>query len=44
MGIYKRPTHDGNYTVYRDREVVCCGLTSWGADALIAKLVCGSTY
>ena len=38
MRIYKLPTHDGNYTVYRDQEVVCCGLTSRAADALITRL------
>jgi hypothetical protein len=38
MAVYKRATHDGNYTVYREREVVGCGLTRAAADALIAAL------
>jgi hypothetical protein len=39
MAVYKRATHDGNYTVYREREVVGCGLTRAAADALIATLM-----
>jgi hypothetical protein len=39
MRIYKLATHDGNYTVYRDSEVVRCGLTSSAADALMADLI-----
>jgi hypothetical protein len=38
MRIYKLATHDGNYTVYRDREVLCCGLTRTVADALITQI------
>ena len=38
MRIYKLATHDGNYTVYRNSEVVCCGLARTAADALIARL------
>jgi hypothetical protein len=38
MRIYKLATHDGNYTVYRNREVVRCGLTRSAADALMAHL------
>jgi hypothetical protein len=38
MRIYKLATHDGNYTVYRDREVLCCGLTRSAADALITHI------
>jgi hypothetical protein len=38
MALYKCPTQDGNYTVYRDHEVVGCGLTRAAADALIATL------
>jgi hypothetical protein len=38
MRIYKLATHDGNYTVYRDGEVLCCGLTRTTADALITQI------
>jgi hypothetical protein len=38
MAVYKLATHDGNYTVYREHEVVRCGLTRAAADALIATL------
>jgi hypothetical protein len=38
MRIYKLATHDGNYTVYRNRDVVCCGLTRSAADALMEHL------
>jgi hypothetical protein len=38
MRIYKLPTHDGNYTVYRNGEVLCCGLTRTVADALITQI------
>jgi hypothetical protein len=43
MAVYKRATHDGNYTVYREREVVGCGLTRAAADALIATLTAHGT-
>jgi hypothetical protein len=38
MRIYKLPTHDGNYTVYRNGEVLCCALTRTVADALITQI------
>jgi hypothetical protein len=41
MRIYKLPTHDGTYTVYRDRQVVSAGLTARSADAVIASLLGG---
>lgn len=39
MRIYKRPTDDGTYTVYRDGVAIRCGLTVSQAEALIAELV-----
>jgi hypothetical protein len=44
MRIYKLPTHDGNYTVYRNGEVLCCGLTRTAADALIIALCCHAAH
>lgn len=38
MRIYKKPTEDGTYTVYRDGVAVRCGLTVIQADALMAEL------
>jgi hypothetical protein len=38
MRIYKLATHDGNYTVYRNSEVLCCGLTRTAADGLISDI------
>jgi hypothetical protein len=38
MRIYKLATQDGNYTVYRDGEALCCGLTRTVADALITQI------
>jgi hypothetical protein len=39
MGIHKVPTHDGTYTVYRQDEVVGCGLSLHLADGLITELL-----
>jgi hypothetical protein len=41
MRIYKLPTHDGTYTVYRNAQVIGAGLTLSSADALIQSMLAG---
>jgi hypothetical protein len=41
MRIYKLPTGDGTYTVYRDAQVIGAGMTIVAADALIQSMLAG---
>ncbi|WP_200901941.1 hypothetical protein [Microvirga vignae] len=41
VGVEKKATQDGTFTVYRDNNAVAWGLTSSAADALIEKLLGG---
>ena len=41
MRVYKLPTGDGTYTVYRDAQVIGAGMTIVAADALIQSMLAG---